>query len=188
MRTVSREARVPSASLRLSVVIVELGLSSYRLSVRGVFALGILACALAPVTAAAQQIVKWTDANGQVHYSDHAPPDQKITTVNLPPAPKAPLPPPKPAPVAAAPQTPAHSLGWHDPMSAHPTPLEEDRKRREQMKKDFDKRIVDRCKARRETYCNRGPKGIEREESLRAARQRRDADLARHAELLRGGR
>lgn len=188
MRAVSHEARVPSASLRLSVVIVEFGMSSYRLSASGVFALGILVCALAPVTAAAQQIVKWTDANGQVHYSDHAPPDQKITTVNLPPAPKAPPPPPKPAPVAAVPQTPAHSPGWHDPMSARPTPFEEDRKQREQMKKDFEKWIVDRCKARHETYCNQGAKGIEREESLRAARKQRDADLARHAKLLRGGR
>src|SRR5438309_604797 len=44
--------------------------------------------ALAPAVATAQQMFKWTDESGQVHYSDHAPPGQTTTNVPLPKAPK----------------------------------------------------------------------------------------------------
>lgn len=30
------------------------------------------------------QVYKWTDANGRVHFSDAAPPDQKVDTLDLP--------------------------------------------------------------------------------------------------------
>jgi Domain of unknown function (DUF4124) len=50
-----------------------------------VFAVG----AVAPQFGAAQQIYKWTDSQGQVHYSDHAESGQKTTTVAVPQAPPA---------------------------------------------------------------------------------------------------
>src|SRR5262245_60744328 len=58
---------------------------------------GMLVCLVTPALAAAG-VVKWTDANGQVHYSDHAPSDQKTQEVKTPPAPKTLPTPPKPDP------------------------------------------------------------------------------------------
>src|ERR1051325_10591279 len=48
----------------------------------------ILACALAPTSSFAQ-VFKWTDEQGQVHFSDHAPAGQAKTSVALPQVPKA---------------------------------------------------------------------------------------------------
>jgi hypothetical protein len=45
---------------------------------------------LTPTPAAAQQIVKWTDESGQVHYSDHAPPGATAAKVAVQKAPRAP--------------------------------------------------------------------------------------------------
>jgi hypothetical protein len=42
----------------------------------------------APAPATAQQLYKWTDEQGQVHYSDHAPAGQATTNVPLPKAAK----------------------------------------------------------------------------------------------------
>jgi glutaredoxin len=45
----------------------------------------LLACAAAPIPAAAQ-LYKWTDAQGTVHYSDTPPPAQKSSRIEAPPA------------------------------------------------------------------------------------------------------
>jgi len=68
---------------------------------------GALVLTLALAAGSAQaQVYKWTDANGQVHYSDSAPSNaQQIKG----PTPRAETPPPAPAPAppAAAPAPPA---------------------------------------------------------------------------------
>ena len=42
----------------------------------------LLGCIVIPASVIAQQVYKWTDSDGQTHYSDHAPTSQAAATVN----------------------------------------------------------------------------------------------------------
>lgn len=159
-----------------------------------VLALGLLAYAGMPALAGAQ-VVKWTDANGQVHYSDHAPADQGAVAVPIVKTPKAP--PARRASTRAATvdNSPVKDGDYTPEMKAlmerqRQDALERDadRKRYEQSLKEPNKKweqdVVASCKARRETYCNKGAQYIMREEHFRALEQKQ-AELSSQ---MHGGR
>ena len=115
----------------------------------------LLACALAPCLAGAQQVYKWTDSQGQVHYSDHAESGQSTSTVNVPKTP--------PKPAAAPVETEIYEAQEprHEPIEPHTTdPVvvrnAEDRTRREMAAKQkaADQTLVAKCKANRDSFCN----------------------------------
>lgn len=64
-------------------------------------ALALLALYFGSPVANAQKVVRWVDSQGQVHYSDHAPPEASAETVTgLPKSPPPPPPPSAPTPAA----------------------------------------------------------------------------------------
>lgn len=155
--------------------------------------LALLALACAPGLALAQKIVKWTDANGQVHYSDHAPTDQNAVAVNVPKSP--PPPPPKPKPVvpvqtdedaALNAQADAAHQKYLADEAARKKQYADDKKRQEDWQKKYDQSVVDRCKANHETYCNKGAKGIQDEEWLRGVKQKQAAQRSYDSALRQG--
>jgi hypothetical protein len=126
----------------------------------------------------AQHIVKWTDANGQVHYSDHAPENQSTVAVSIPKAPRTVA--PAAAPAAAGPVVADPFAARNAEISAmlereHEEARKRDEARQRQLreiaakKRQDDERIA-RCNANRETYCNDGVAGIERGERERQER------------------
>ena len=135
---------------------------------------------LLPTPAAAQQIVKWTDESGQVHYSDHAPPGATTATVAVQKAPKAPetdIASPATAPIRVTSQSNGSGLS---PAAEAMHAADEARRReladRQQHYRDAqaaalkqaDKETLDRCKANRETYCKQGADVIREREQFRA--------------------
>ena len=155
--------------------------------------LALLACALVPAPALAQKIVKWTDANGQVHYSDHAPADQGATAVSVQSAPRA-------AESDAAAKDEAYrarlqrnaeidaSLARERMEGSVRRAQQEAKNRAAVSHKDAEKQGVAECNARHETYCNNGLAGIQREaleKSKRAAeRAEREREQLRHNPTL----
>ena len=114
----------------------------------------LLGCVVIPTSAIAQQVYKWTDSNGQTHYSDHAPTDQAATTVNVPKTP-----PPKPAvtpePLTALPY-PTGDNGRSTPADPAVLARQREQSRAEAVarNKQADQELVDKCKAQRDTDCN----------------------------------
>ena len=126
------------------------------LMMAGIFA----SCAMIPTSVDAQQIYKWTDSNGQTHYSDHAPTGQAATTVDVPT-----MPPPKPAVTLQ----PMMDLSTRDGTSKpagfneRSAPADPEVLARNQAqshteaaarKNQADKELVARCKSQRDTDCN----------------------------------
>jgi len=160
--------------------------------------------ALTPAVTTAQQVFKWTDENGQVHYSDHAPPGQTTTNLALPKAPKPST--PVNAPGAGSPGAADNSSrNQHErtPQQAAQGESEADRDRRqseENKKRMFaklranqeaadkaaDKAVIDECKANRETYCKGGADQIRERENFKANLQWAQAQ-DRHDELANRG-
>jgi hypothetical protein len=108
----------------------------------------------------AQQVYKWTDSNGQTHYSDHAPTGQTAATINIPKAP------PKPA---VTPQsTMVTNDGNNNPTGDNGkiTPGDPEVLARQGERwhaavaamnnrgKPTDQQLVTKCKAQRDTDCN----------------------------------
>jgi hypothetical protein len=185
-------------------------------------ALSVIACLplYLPALADAQQIHKWTDVNGQVHYSDQPPARQESTVVGEI---SRPLPPPGQAsavvdrnvpasgtdglPRHLVPGTPEYdaevaalnaavlkkrSFQLFEDSPPSPTPEDPRRAMARQCEKyalEMKKReqaIINACKARRETYCNRGSKEIAVAETLNGIRFRESTDAARARALERG--
>jgi hypothetical protein len=156
-----------------------------------VVALGPVLLLVAPGNADAQRIVKWVDAQGQVHYSDHAPTGQDSEEVAIRVAPRQPAPAVKPAARAAVTgNTSAATPGGKD--SAANAASEQQRRWDEQQeaaqaaKIQADKDIVDRCNRGRETYCDEGAEAIRQHERFLAAKQYNDAVTARQERAERG--
>ena len=134
---------------------------------------------LTPTPAAAQQIVKWTDESGQVHYSDHAPPGATTATVAVQKAPKAPetdIASPATAPLVVTSQTKGSGMSPAEEMRAADEARRQELADRQQRYRDAqaaalkqaDKETIDRCNANRETYCKQGADVIREREQFRA--------------------
>lgn len=168
-----------------------------------VISIVLIGLALAPARATAQQIVKWTDDQGQVHYSDHAPPGQAAVDVNIPKAPKVTL--PTNAGIASSPLATSggnsggssHSPGSPQTASSNEDPRavaarEQERKWEEQRKAaaaasaQADKETLERCQADRETYCRDGVAAIRQHEKLQAEQQYLNA-VEQHEALANRG-
>lgn len=126
-----------------------------RGSRRGVAVLIVLVVGAVAPRFGAAQIYKWTDSQGQVHYSDHAEPGQKTTTVTVPKAPPGPVPVSSQEMTPEQPDTPPVRPGGAGtipqfvrnrqyPPQATVTPKQQAQ----------DKALVEKCKANRDTYCN----------------------------------
>ena len=122
----------------------------------------LLGCAVIPASVIAQQVYKWTDSDGQTHYSDHAPTSQAAATVNVPKAP------PKPAvlPESTVILTPDDRNNHPTGDNGYSTPGDPEviARQREQWHaevaarnnrgKPTDQELVSKCKAQRDTDCN----------------------------------
>jgi Domain of unknown function (DUF4124) len=154
--------------------------------------------ALAPAIATAQQMFKWTDENGQVHYSDHAPPGQTTTNLPLPKAPR----PSKPvnAPGAGSPNA-ADNSSRNQHAAQDESEADRDRRKSEEDKqrmfakmranqqaadKAADQAVIAECRANRETYCKGGADQIRERENLKANLQWAEAQN-HHDELANRG-
>jgi hypothetical protein len=153
--------------------------------------IGLTTCAwmlalLSSAPASAQHIYKWTDANGQVHFSDQPPPDQaKVDVVGD--LPRAGSPQPQPTQPAAAevnrddesndvyPGTPEYDARRNAEMEQHKAESDKrnaaEAKRnqemaasREHQAKLADDELIAKCKRNREVYCGNGADEIRRSE------------------------
>jgi hypothetical protein len=123
----------------------------------------LLGCAVIPATVIAQQVYKWTDSNGQTHYSDHAPTGQTAATVNIPNAPPKPAVTPQPTVVSTTNDGNNNPTGDNGKIT--PGDPEVLARQREQWHatgaamnnrgKPTDQELVTKCKAQRDTDCNR---------------------------------
>jgi hypothetical protein len=156
-----------------------------------VVVLGPVLLLVVPGNADAQRIVKWVDAQGQVHYSDHAPAGQDAEAVAIHVAPGQPPPAVKPAAsVAVRGSASAATAGGKDPAanaaSEQQRRWEEQQEAAQAAKVQADKDIVDRCNRGRETYCDEGAEAIRQHERFRAEQQYNDAVTARQQRAQRG--
>jgi hypothetical protein len=146
---------------------------------------------MASTMAGAQSVVKWVDAQGQTHYSDHAPSGQDIETVSVH------VSRPRFAPAIST----STILPVHKSTSATPTASNEAaaaraaeeeqrqaerREAEETSKAQADKDLIARCNQARETYCNQGADTIRQRETTRAEIQYGDAISARQDRISRG--
>lgn len=155
---------------------------------------GPLLCLLASGIASAQSIVKWVDAQGQTHYSDHAPTGQETEPVSVHVS-RA-----HPASTAPAATSGAGAVGRS--TAATPTTTakdtaaareaEEEQRRAERQeaaetaKAQADKDLVAKCNQAHEIYCNQGADTIRQRETTRAEIQYADAISARQDRISRG--
>jgi hypothetical protein len=153
--------------------------------------LHLLACALISTSATAQQIYKWTDANGQVHYTDHPPADRSAAPVAVDKRPSAA---PPPAQTRDLQRQDVESFGQGasevDKRSAADRRLEaatEDYERRKlaaqrdgeriAAEKAADAEVIARCERARDTNCNKGAEFIKKREEDLASSQYIDRKL-----------
>jgi len=164
--------------------------------------LSAMSCALfcgvlTPTPAAAQQIVKWTDESGQVHYSDRAPPGATTATVAVQRAPKlseTDIASSATAPLVVTPQTNESGVSPADAMPAADEARRREVADRQQRYRDAqaaalkqaDKQTIDRCNANRETYCKQGADVIREREQFRANLEFADAATQRAKLAERG--
>jgi hypothetical protein len=164
--------------------------------------LPLLASALISTSAAAQQIYKWTDANGQVHYTDHPPADRSAAPVAVDKRPSAAPPPPlQPAQNRDLQRQDSESFGQGasqvDNRSAADRRLEaatEDYERRKlaaqrdgerlAAEKAAEAEVIARCERARDTHCNKGADYIKKREEDLAGWQHMD----RKQRWIDGGR
>ena len=171
----------------------------------------LTACALVSTTATAQQIVKWTDEQGQVHFSDHAPPGQNATHVVVEKAPNS-TPPAATVPLATAPaaiigqptQGNSSVRRWglaaessraaaDSEVARRAAAAKEQQRRWDEQNKaaaaarlKADQDLIAQCKANRETYCNQSANAIRKQEHTIAEMQYLDA-VTHHQELADRG-
>ena len=151
-----------------------------RAMVLAAMSFALFCAVLTSTPAMAQQIVKWTDESGQVHYSDHAPPGAATAKVAIQKAPAAPETDPASPATAPAVITSQSNGSELSPAAAAIHAADEARRRetadREKRYRDAqaaalkqaDKETMDRCNANRETYCKQGADAIREREQFRA--------------------
>jgi hypothetical protein len=105
-----------------------------------------------PASAVAQQVYKWTDGNGQTHYSDHAPTGQTAATVDVPRAPQGGgvTPPNNPNPYHSSP-------GYSGTSNSDVEATRQRERSNAEMaaqNKRADDALIAKCKAQRDTDCN----------------------------------
>lgn len=157
--------------------------------------LGLLTLVLVAPIVSAQKVVRWVDSQGQVHYSDHAPPDASAETVaDLP---KSPPPAAKPqrvpdaAPDFRQPYDPNEVIGgdkyghkitrgqYDQEEAARAADVKQKQDKLAQdravanaettrKQEQADRDIVAGCYARRETYCSQDPAAVRRFEAEKA--------------------
>jgi hypothetical protein len=129
---------------------------------------GPLLCLLASGIASAQSIVKWVDAQGQTHYSDHAPTGQETEPVSVHVS--------RAHPASAAPAATSGAVAVGRSTAATPTTTaketaaareaEEEQRRVERQeaaetaKAQADKDLVAKCTQAHEIYCNLGARPV----------------------------
>jgi hypothetical protein len=101
--------------------------------------LALLLAGAVLTTAAQAQVYKYTDANGQVHYTDRAPSNATQVKGPTPPASTAQ---PAPAPAPAAPTSP----------DAQPPPLPVSTQQAQQVERDVAAARAESCKKAKENY------------------------------------
>ena len=158
----------------------------------------LLACALIPASASAQQVYKWTDANGQVHYTDQPPPDRAAAPVAVD---KSPPPPPRTAEnQQLAPNHyayPGQQSSPTDNRSAADRRIDainEDYERRQvtarreaeiaARRKAADDAVIAACERAHDTQCNKGAEFIKKREEDLAGWQY----IERRERWIEGGR
>lgn len=154
-------------------------------------ALGTLLWLMAPGIAGAQNIVKWVDAQGQTHYSDHAPTGQDTEAVSVHVS--------QPRPVSAA--ATANVVAIRRTTAVTPTTAndtaaareaEEEQRRAERQeaaeaaKAQADKDLIARCNQAHEIYCNKGADTIRQRDKIQAEIQYNDVISARQDRISRG--
>jgi hypothetical protein len=113
----------------------------------------------------AQQIYKWTDSQGQTHYSDHAPTDRAAATVNVPKTPASAV--RSVDPPVTKPRVARINVGTAferdaDPGESITGPSPEEARRAEEewhqsvaaRGKPSDQSLVDKCNAQRNADCD----------------------------------
>jgi Domain of unknown function (DUF4124) len=159
--------------------------------------LALFCSVLTPTPAAAQQIVKWTDESGQVHYSDHAPSGAtavKVAVQKAPMAPEADIANPARTQIVVTPQTNGSELSPAEAMRAADEARRRESADRQQRYRDTqaaalkqaDKETLDRCNANRETYCKQGADAIREREQFRANLEYANAAIQRDKLADRG--
>jgi len=173
--------------------------------------LAFLALALAPAASVAQ-VFKWTDDQGQVHYSDHAPAGQTGASVALPKVPKA----SKPVPTTTPQNIPpgysvdpyGHVVDEDGNTPQYNAEAEAIRKREEQAGRDrtkafedsarrsaqaradaqaaADKALIAQCRANHETYCSNNADKV-REGMNRQNMEQYSNALSQHDALMQQG-
>lgn len=144
----------------------------------------LLALALlgAGVSTLAAGVLKWTDANGQVHYGDSPPPGLNTQSVRVDAPPPSRNPAPVAAPVPAQKAAPFRSIA--DERQAHIDEVEKRNREgmaalvaaRDRTQAQNDKALLDKCRSARNSYCDEGvnavrQKNYEREQMQAAAQQ-----------------
>jgi hypothetical protein len=122
--------------------------------------------------ARSQSIVKWVDAQGQTHYSDHAPTGQETKVVSVHVS--------RPG-VAAAPAESAAAREAEQRRRAA-----EQQAAVEEAKAKADEDVVAKCKRSRDVDCNEGADAIRQHEKTLAEIQYADAITARQERVSRG--
>lgn len=183
---------------RAAALLIAIRARRNRVQLVAVICVTFATCALAPTPTIAQQIVKWTDEQGQIHFSDHAPPGQDVTHVVVQKAPKI-VPPANPAPRievksygAGSGSGPGQMAPDSEAARRAAAAQEQQRRWDEQNKAaaaarlKADQALIAECKANRETYCNQSADAIRKQEHLIAEMQYADALDRRQALADRG--
>lgn len=157
-------------------------------------AIGALLCMMAAGIAGAQTIVKWVDAQGQIHYSDHAPTGQETEAVPVRVS--------RPRPISAAPAPPSSAVAIGRTTAQNlasakdevaQRQAEEERRRVERQAADAakaqaDQDLIAKCNQAHEIYCNQGSDAIRQRAAIQAQIQYADAISGRQERISRGAR
>jgi hypothetical protein len=126
---------------------------------------------LIATAAQAQRIHRWVDDKGVVHYTDHPPPDSTRAEI-IADIPKSNRPPPPPVTASVPTHESRAGSGSEKDKSAADRQGGANRKQIEETyKKAADQRLVDSCKARRDTFCGGGADVIRKKEAEKAWHQ-----------------
>lgn len=124
----------------------------------------VLACCLASVSAYSNEIYRWTDENGVVHFGDRPPDGQATQTINVPQFQQAESDDSTATP--DEPETlPTDQMANANPGEEEPVPLTAAQARREKMAKDRQERME--AQAEIDTMCKKHSKRVEQMEPYR---------------------
>lgn len=138
-----------------------------------------------------QSIVKWVDAQGQTHYSDHSPMGQETEVVSVHVSRPRVAAPAAASNVVTVRSTTAPVLA---PANESAAARDAEQRRRlaeqqaaaEEAKAKADEDVVAKCQRSRDIYCNQGADAIRQHEKALAEIQYADAVTARQERVSRG--